>query len=43
MSSNIMNWNRATYSMLDYLGDLGGLFGMLVSLASLAVAPMASY
>ena len=43
MSSNIMNWNRTTYSILDWLGDLGGLFGMLFSLASLAVAPMANY
>ena len=25
MSSERVNWNRQTYSLLDWLGDLGGL------------------
>ena len=43
MNTNLMNWNRTTYSILDWLGDIGGLFGMLYSLGTYFVAPWADY
>ena len=38
-----MRWTRQTYSILDWLGDMGGLMDMLNLLARLAVTPMASH
>ena len=35
--------NRETYSFLDYLGDLGGLFDALFFLSSAIVAPVATF
>lgn len=35
--------NRETYSLLDWLGDLGGLFDALFLIFSLIVAPVASF
>ena len=35
-------WSRSTYSMLDFLGDLGGLFDALRYMFTLVVAPFAS-
>ena len=43
MSTDRLNWNRQTYSILDWLGDLGGLLDMLIAIASYIVAPMVSY
>lgn len=43
MSIDRLNWSRSTYSILDYLGDLGGLLDMLIAIAGYIVAPMASY
>ena len=34
---------RTSYSLLDFLGDLGGLFGVLLEAGRLAVAPMSSF
>ena len=43
MDTDVMNWSRQTYSLLDWLGDIGGLYGMICSLASLMVYPMAKF
>ena len=41
MSLDQMNWNRATYSILDWLGDLGGLLDILLKIGELLVEPIA--
>ena len=38
-----MNWNRATYSILDWLGDLGGLLDILLKIGELVVEPVAQF
>ena len=35
--------NRSTYSSLDFLGDLGGLFGACQSIGSILVSPVAGF
>ena len=35
-------WNRNTYSFLDFLGDLGGLYDALQSVCLALVAPFSS-
>ena len=37
MSLDLVTWSRQTYSLLDWLGDLGGLFDALWYIASLVV------
>ena len=37
-----MHMERATYSALDWLGDVGGLFDGLKIIASLLVAPISA-
>ena len=37
------NWSRSTYSLLDWLGGLGGLFDALLHVARVVVGPMAGY
>ena len=43
MSLDRLRWNRSTYSLLDWMGDLGGLFDALMTLCSLLVAPLANF
>ena len=43
VSLDEVNWTRQTYSTLDWLADVGGLYGIIFKLASLAVAPMAKH
>ena len=43
LSLDQMNWSRSTYSILDWLADIGGLNDMLCLMARLCVAPMASH
>ena len=43
MDTDVMNWNRQTYSLLDWLGDIGGFYGMICTLASIMVYPMAKF
>ena len=43
ISRDQMIWNRQTYSTLDYLGDLGGLYQALEFIAGWIVAPLTSY
>lgn len=35
--------SRSTYSLLDWLGDVGGLFDALNIIAEFMIAPIASY
>lgn len=37
MSMNQMNWTRSTYSLLDWLGDLGGLLQILLKIGEFVV------
>ena len=41
LDSNIIN--RQTYSVLDWLGDIGGLNGILLTIAEISIAPFASF
>ena len=43
MSPNKQVYNRQTYSLLDWLGDLGGLYDALILIASLIVAPISAF
>ena len=43
MSMDQKNWLRSTYSLLDWLGDLGGLLDALIHVARVLAAPMASF
>ena len=38
-----MNWNRQTYSLLDWLGDLGGLLDILLHIGHVMMLPIASF
>ena len=40
MSLNIMSHNRAIYSVLDFLGDVGGLFDMLKLIGEVLISLM---
>ena len=35
--------SRTTYGLLDFLGDLGGLYGILVSIGGMLAKPMSRY
>ena len=35
MSHDLIQYSRQTYSVLDWLGDIGGLFGAIVSIGNL--------
>lgn len=41
-SVDLTLWSRSTYSMLDFVSDLGGLFDALRYMFTLMVAPFAS-
>ena len=43
MNQDKINWNRSTYSMLDYLGDLGGLLNGLRHSCAILVAPLTTF
>ena len=43
MSLDVMNWNRQTYSLLDWLGDLGGLLDILLHIGRILVFPISSF
>ena len=43
LSLDKQRYSRSTYSSLDWLGDVGGLFGILVSIGGLIVQPLSSY
>ena len=42
MSLDLVTWERSTYSLLDYLGDLGGLFDALWYIARFIVKPFSA-
>ena len=39
ISLDLMNWSRSTYSLLDWLGDLGGLFESLSYICAVFIQP----
>ena len=43
MSLDQKNWTRETYGLLDWLGDLGGLFDAMRYIAHVLVLPFASF
>ena len=43
MSLDLVTWMRQTYSLLDWLGDLGGLFDALWYVVSLIVRPASAF
>ena len=43
MHKDRINWNRQTYSLLDWLGDLGGLIDALVYLSKAIVASLSGH
>ena len=43
LSPNLKLWTRETYAILDYLGDLGGLYDALYILLNIVAAPIATY
>ena len=43
LSPDLKIWTRETYSILDYLGDLGGLYDALYLILNFIAAPIASF
>ena len=43
LCQDIIKWNRQTYSVLDFLGDIGGLFEALQYMGTAVVAPFSSF
>ena len=43
MSQDLITWNRQTYSMLDFIGDLGGLFDGLKYACAIIIAPFSTF
>ena len=43
MSQDQITWNRQTYSILDYIGDLGGLLDGLRYACTFIIAPFQSF
>ena len=43
MHGDRVNWNRQTYSLLDWLGDLGGLTDALLYLSKAIVASLSGH
>ena len=43
LGKELTTWNRQTYSVLDYVGDIGGLFDGLRYACKLILAPLSSY
>ena len=42
-SQDIQLWTRQTYSFLDFLGDLGGLYDALIGLVHISIAPIGGF
>ena len=42
-SLDVKQWNRQTYSLLDWLGDLGGLFDALLYICRMLISPLSVY
>ena len=38
-----INWNRSTYSLLDWLGDLGGLSDALLYICQIVITYFSSF
>ena len=43
MSQDLITWNRQTYSVLDYIGDLGGLLDGLKYVCLLIALPFSNF
>ena len=43
MSQDVVYWNRQTYSSLDWIGDVGGLYDGLRYLFGMIIAPYSSF
>mmetsp|Transcript_12545 Transcript_12545/g.16084 ORF Transcript_12545/g.16084 Transcript_12545/m.16084 type:complete len:135 (+) Transcript_12545:869-1273(+) len=43
MKLDKLNWQRATYSLLDWLGDLGGLLDILLHIGQVLIEPVAMF
>ena len=43
LSKNVNHINRQTYSILDWLGDIGGLFEAMAAFGEIAAAPCAAH
>ena len=43
LSPDVIVWNRQTYSTLDFLGDLGGLFDALKLIGEAVIAPFSEF
>ena len=43
MSLNLAHWQRETYSILDWLGDLGGLYDALFIICRFLLTPISAY
>ena len=43
MNLDRMTWNRQTYSILDWLGDIGGLLDIMIYMGYLMVYPVVSF
>lgn len=43
LSPDLMLWERQTYSLLDFLGDLGGLYDALFLIVKVFVSPLSIF
>lgn len=43
LNQDVMRWSRQTYSLLDFLGDIGGLFDCLIFIGWAIVDPFKQY
>ena len=43
LNLDVMQWSRQTYSVLDFLGDIGGLYDALRIIAAAFVAPLSQF
>ena len=43
ISLDLISWERQTYNLLDWLGDLGGLFDALFHIAQVLVSPLSAF
>ena len=43
LDMDLMSWQRDTYSALDWLGDMGGLFDALFTIFKVMLAPISTY
>ena len=43
ISQDVVLWQRQTYSVLDFLGDLGGLFDALRVIGGASIAPFSKF